>query len=123
MKLFLIIGGLFLIIFTGLVPLPRKIQEYKTQKEGEIVETVVIRVESCVNHKALLIFKYNDQRYDKWIDCNIDYKKGDILRLKHLEDSDIFLFEQEDVTRQFIASGFLIVFGLIFVVKGFKYKS
>jgi len=123
MKLFLIIGGLFLIIFIGLIPLPRKIQEYKTQKEGEIVETVVVRVESCVNHRALLIFNYNDNRFDKWIGCNNDFKKGDTLKLKHLEDSNIFLFEQEDVTGQFIAYGLLILLGLIFLAKGLKYKS
>lgn len=123
MKLFLIIGGLFLIIFTGMLPLTRKIQEYKTQREGEIVDVVVVRVEPCVNHKALLVFKYNNNRHDKWIGCNSDFKNGDTLRLKHLEDSDFFLFEQEDVKGQFIAHGLLILFGLIIIVKGLNYKS
>jgi hypothetical protein len=42
---------------------------------------------------------------------------GQVIKLKHLPEMDIFLFPDEDVVREFIAFGLLGVFGLFLLIK------
>jgi hypothetical protein len=54
------------------------------------------------------------------VGCNFDetHKTGDIIQLKHLEGSDIFLFPDEDIAKEFFAFGALALFGAFLVIFG-----
>lgn len=126
MKLFLILGGLFLIIFTCIIPLKRTIQEYDVQKHGELVTVTITYVPNCLGTKVhyFMAFNYSGQKFDKRIGCGStdDYKIGEAIKLKHIEGTDIFLFEKETKEGDIVSAGLLGIFGIVFIIIGLRKK-
>lgn len=50
------------------------------------------------------------------------HKVGEEIKMKHMEGSDIFLFEKERIEEEFIALGILALFGIKFIVMGIRRK-
>ena len=125
MKPFLILGGLFLIIFVCTIPLNHHIDEYKTQKNGQLINTIITYVPNCIGTKTrhFLKFKYNGKIYSKDIGrpCE-EYKIGDKLILKHIDGTTVFLYENEKIEKEFISFGILAALGLFFIFYGLKKK-
>lgn len=126
MKAFLIAGGFFLIIFICLIPLKRNIQEYDVQKNGQLVKAVIIEVPNCFGTrvKHFIKFKFENEIYSKTTTgkpCE-SFKVGDSIALKHEPESDIFLYDTEDIKSQFISSALIAIAGISFIIIGFKKK-
>jgi hypothetical protein len=126
MKLFLIIGGIFIIVFICIIPLNRDIQEYDVQKNGNLVDAVITYIPICSGTKIkyYMKFTYSGQEYDKKVSCGFDeiYRIGETIKFKHIDGTDIFLFENENIEKEFIATILLAILGIIFIVKGIKAK-
>ena len=75
MKLFLIIGGLFIIIFVCIIPLKRDIQEYEVQKNGKLVTATVTYIPNCIGSKIkyFMKFTYGGQEFDKKVGCGVSF--------------------------------------------------
>ena len=69
-------------------------------------------------------FTYEGKVFDKKVGCGYadTYKIGDRIQLRHIDGSDIFLFENEKVEKEFISSGILAVLGIAFIVMGVRRK-
>ncbi len=69
-------------------------------------------------------FIYSGQKFDKKIGCGLaeNYKIGEVIKLRHIEGIDIFLFENETKEREFIANGVLAILGITFIFIGLKKK-
>ena len=65
--------------------------------------------------KYFMKFSYEGTGYSKKVGCNFDesHKVGDIIQLKHLEGTDIFLFPEESIIKEFLAFGALALFGVV----------
>lgn len=126
MKPMLIGAGLFIIIFICLIPLQRDIKEYETQKHGQLVTVTITYVPECIGAKVMhfIKFKYEGKKFDKKVGCGFgdNHKVGDSISLKHIEGTDIFLFENEKKETEFISSGLLCLFGIYCIVIGIKRK-
>ncbi|MFT3844075.1 MAG: hypothetical protein QM725_03405 [Lacibacter sp.] len=128
MKVFYIISGLFLVVFLCLIPFPRHIKEYDVQKNGTLVD---VRIENLPGNctgtkiKYFMKFMYSGQRLSKKISCHFaeTHKVGDIIKLKHIEGTNIFLFENEKVESEIISLIILGIAGVGFIMYGVKQKS
>jgi hypothetical protein len=125
MKISLITGGLFIIIFICLIPLKRHIVEYDTQKNGQSIIVTITYVPNCFGSKIrhYLKFRYENKIYSKVIGkpCE-EYRIGETLNLKHTKGTSIFLYENEKIETEFISFGLLTIFGLFCIIYGFKRK-
>ncbi len=67
MKPFLIIGGLFIIIFICVIPLSRDIKEYNIQKNGDLVTATITYISHCIGAKIrfFMKFTYAGKEFDK----------------------------------------------------------
>ena len=126
MKLFLIIGGLVMIIFMCVIPLKQDLKEYKVQNEGELVSVTIVEVPNCIGTKnnAFMKFNYYGQEFSKKVGCAFSDKNkiGDQILLKHIEGSDTFLFEDEKKEAEFISISLMGVLGIVFIVIGLRKK-
>ena len=126
MKPFLIFGGLFIIIFICIIPLSRDIKECNIQKNGDLVTATITYIPHCIGAKIMYFMKftYEGKVFDKKVGCGYadTYKIGDRIQLRHIDGSDIFLFENEKVEKEFISSGILAVLGITFIVMGVRRK-
>jgi hypothetical protein len=122
MKLFLIIGGLFIVIFVCIIPLRRHIEEYNIQKNGELVTASITYVPHCIGSKIryFMRFTYREQEFEKKVGCGFSttHKVGDTIQLKHIDGSNIFLFETEKIEKEFASAAVLAVLGITFIVIG-----
>ena len=126
MRIWYILSGLFITIFICLVPLKRHIQEYNVQKHGKLINAHLTYVPHSVGCKIKYSIKfiYASKQYSKKVGCNFDdtHKVRDIVQLKHIDGTDIFLFQDESITREFIAFGTLALFGLFLIIYGSRKK-
>lgn len=126
MKPFYILSGLFFLIFVCLIPLPRHFQEYKVHTQGQLVNVQLTYVPHSVGCKIKysMKFVYAGKEYSKKVGCNFDetHKAGDIVQLKHMEGTDLFLFPEESITKEFIAFGALALFGVFLIIYGSRKK-
>lgn len=126
MKLFLILGGLFIIIFICIIPLNRDIQEYNVQKNGELVTATITYIPMCIGTKIryFMKFTYAGQEFDKKVGCAFSdtHRVGETIKFKHIDGTDIFLFESEKIETEFIATGLLALFGIVFIIIGTRRK-
>lgn len=124
MKLFLIIGGLFTIVFFCIIPLNRDIQEYYVEKNGKLVTASLTYIPNCSGTKIKYYMKfiYAGKEFDKRVDCGFAsrYKVGDTINLKHKEGTDIFLFECEKIVKEFISTGLLAILGTSMIFIGIR---
>jgi hypothetical protein len=126
MKLFLIIGGLFIIIFICIIPLNRDIRKYNVQKNGELVTATITYIPICrgTKIKYFMKFTYAGQEFDKKVGCGFSdtHKVGETIKFKHTDGTDIFLFENEKTETEFISNGLLALLGIVFIVIGARRK-
>lgn len=127
MKIFLIAGGLFLLVFVSIIPLKRDIEEYHVQKNGELVSATITYLKDCIGSKTyyFMKFQYNGKEYDKRVRCGFEetHKVGEAIQLHHKHGTDIFLFKNEKKEKEFISSGLLGVFGILLIGYGIKRKG
>jgi hypothetical protein len=126
MRAIYILSGLFLLIFVCLIPLPRHFREYRVQTHGQLVNVQLTYVPHAVGCKIKYSMKfiYAGSEYSKKVGCNFDetHKAGDIVQLKHLEGSDILLFPDENIAKEFFAFGALALFGVFLIIYGSRKK-
>lgn len=125
MKTFLILGGIFIIIFVCLIPLRRDIAEYNTQKNGELISAIITDVPNCIGAKTkhFIKFQFDNNIYSKGIGAPCDqYKVGQTIQLKHRRGTDLFLYVDETKESEFISTAFLAIAGLAFIVIGIRRK-
>ena len=126
LKPFLIVGGFFIIIFLCIIPLKRDIQEYAVQENGDIVTARITYIPNCIGSKIkyLMKFSYAGEQFDKKVGCSFadTHKVGELIKLKHTEGIDIFLFETENKKTEFISMAILALFGISFIVIGLRQK-
>ncbi len=125
-KLFFIIGGLFILIFICIIPFKRDIQEYNVQKNGELVVVTITHLRNCIGGKIkyFMEFTYAGQKFEKKIGCAYAeaHRIGDTIRLKHIKSTDIFLFGNETKKGEFISTVLLALLGITFIFIGLKQK-
>ena len=126
MKLLLIIGGLFIIVFICIIPLSIDIKEYNVQKNGELITATITYIPICSGTKIKYFMKfiYSGQEFDKKVGCSFadTHKIGETIKLRHKEGTEIFLFENENKETEFISTGLLAVLGIVFIVIGLRRK-
>ena len=126
MKIFLISGGIFIIIFFCLIPLPRLISEYRVQKRGQIISATISYIPHCYGTtvKHFMRFNYNNKVFGKRVGCGFEenHKVGDTIKLRHLGETDIFLFQNEKKEGDFFSAIVLALLGFFFIHYGFKRK-
>jgi hypothetical protein len=120
-KHFLVISGLFIIVFICFIPLLRDIEEYDVQKNGELVTA---RITYIPNRKGFMEFTYDGQNFNKKVGRSFGdiYKVNDTINLKHKNGTDIFLFENENKRIEFISTGLLALLGISCIAVGLKRK-
>jgi hypothetical protein len=127
MKIFLIAGGLFLVIFVFIIPLKRDVEEYQVQKNGETIEATITYLKDCFGSKTyyFMKFTYNGQEYDKRVRCGFEntHKVGETILLKHESGTDIFLIENEKKEKEFVSSGLLGLLGIFLIGFGIKKRK
>ena len=118
MRLGLILGGIFIIVFICIVPLKRDIDEYNVQKTGQEVEAIITDVPNCIGTKVshFLKFKFENKIYSKRVGAPCDqFKPGQVIRLKHKAGTDIFLYMNEKKESEFAATGAMAAIGILFI--------
>jgi hypothetical protein len=126
MKPLLIIGGLFIIVFICIIPLNRDIKEYNVQKNGKLVTATMTYIPICSGTKIkhFMKFIYAGQEFDKKVGCGFadTHKVGETIKLRHIDGTNIFLFENEKKEKEFISTGLLAILGVAFIVIGVRKK-
>src|SRR6476620_4297958 len=126
MRAFYILSGLFILVFVCLIPLPQHFREYKVQTQGQLVNAQLTYVPHSFGCKIKysIKFVYAGNEYSKKVGCNFDetHKAGEIIELKHMEGSNIFLFPDESITKEFFAFGALALFGVALIIYGSRKK-
>jgi len=126
MKPLLIIGGLFIIVFICIIPLNRDIKEYNVQKNGKLVTATMTYIPICSGTKIKYFMKfiYAGQEFDKKVGCGFadTHKVGETIKLRHIDGTNIFLFENEKKEKEFISTGLLAILGVAFIVIGVRKK-
>jgi hypothetical protein len=126
MRVWYILSGLFIIIFICLIPLKRHFQEYRVQTQGKIINVRLTYVPHSIGCKIIYSakFVYEGKEHSKKVGCTFDetHKVNDVIQLKHIEGIDIFLFPEENITKEFIASGALAAFGIFLIIYGNRKK-
>jgi hypothetical protein len=124
MRVWYVLSGLFIILFICIIPLNRHFQQYRVQTQGKIINARLTYVPHSLGCKIKYSakFVYGGREYAKKVGCNFDetHKVGDAIQLKHIEGADVFLFPEENITKEFIASGALAVFGIFLIIYGSK---
>lgn len=124
MKLFLIIGGLFILVFVCIIPLSNDIEEYNVQQNGELVTATITYIPICNGTKVKYFMKfiYAEQEFDKAVGCDFadTHKVGETIKFRHKDGTDIFLFESENKESEFIAVGILAILGVVSIFIGLR---
>ena len=98
----------------------------EVQKNGELVTATITYIPICSGTKIkyFMKFVYAGQEFDKKVGCGFaeTHKVGETIKLRHKDDTDIFLFENERKETEFISTGILAVLGIAFIVIGVKRK-
>lgn len=123
MRILYFLAGLIL-LFISLAPLKHKFQEYLVQQNGELVEVRITKLRPSIGCKTLYFFEfeYEGNQYSKKAGCNFheSHKIGQVIKLKHTEGSEIFLFPEEEFGSEFVAFGLLGLFALYILIKAVR---
>ena len=124
---FLVVGGLFIIVFICIVPLKRHIQEYNVQKNGKLVTATITYIPNFVGCriKHFMYFTYAGRKFDKKVGCGFadTHKIGETIKFRHIYGTNIFLFENEKIEKEFISFALLAVFGIAIIAVGARKDS
>lgn len=130
-KITYLIGGL-VFIFLSLIGLTRDIDSFITQMTGDLITVKVTNVPNCLLNSDVyynIKIQYNDngelKEYPKSIGtklCN-ELVVGQELKMKADLKKNIFLYEDEDVRKEFYASAILGLVGVVLLLMSLKSKS
>ena len=107
MKAVTILALILLILFITFV-LPRKIQEYKLTQSQESVSVIIRQLPDCsAGYKNKFInISYEGKTHILRTKCKYveSLVKGQMLVMLHKPETDIFLFQGEDVTTELVST-------------------
>ena len=126
-KIVYIIGGIAFWFF-ALIGLKYDIASYGVQKHGQLISVKITYVPICYGTKVKYHFRFNYfdngeiKEYSKKIGGGLcdDLIVGQELKMKADLRRKIFLYEFEDVRKEFYASGLFGLAGLISIIFGLK---
>jgi len=126
-KTIYIIGGIVFGILS-LIGLRFKIDSYNVQQQGELISVKVLYVPNCIGTKIKYNFRFQYmengviKEYSKRIGGGLCNKLliGQELKLRANLEKKIFLYENEDVRREFVAMGLLGLGSILCFIFGFK---
>ena len=106
-----------LIILISFVSFYRTFQEYKILNSGNKISVSVFSIpiscsESSKTSKAYFTFYFNEKKQSKRLEGRFSINVGDKIKLITNDTQDIFLFEDEDVSFQFLAGLLIFVAGI-----------
>ena len=106
-----------LLILISFVSFYRTFQEYKILNSGNKITVSVISVpiscsESSKISKAYFTFYFNEKKQSKRLEGRCSINVGDKINLITNETKDVFLFEDEDIYFEFLASLLFFVVGV-----------
>lgn len=113
-----------ILILMGVIPLRNKFEEFEVQKRGKLITVQITEVPvpfGCKN-KYFIKFNYANKRYLKQVGCSFaeNHKAGESVQFKHTDGTNIFLFPNENVVKEFLASGTLLLIGFSFIIYSLK---
>ena len=114
-----------LIILISFVSFYRTFQEYKILNSGNKITVSIVSVpiscsESSKISKAYFTFYFNEKKQSKKLEGHCSINVGDKIKLITNDTQDIFLFEDEDVSFQFLAGLLIFVAGIYCYYKSNK---
>jgi hypothetical protein len=114
-----------LIILISFVSFYRTFQEYKILNSGNKITVSIVSVpiscsESSKISKAYFTFYFNEKKQSKKLEGHCSINVGDKIKLITNDTQDIFLFEDEDVSFQFLAGLLIFVAGIYCYFKASK---
>ncbi len=98
-----------------------KIEEYRVQKNGMVVEMLVKKVSGVARYS--MDVEYQNKIYKKRVGSNfyIENHVGEKILMKYLKDSDKVMYPDEDENLEFIAMFGLFILGIVCFLKGLGY--
>jgi hypothetical protein len=125
LKKLLIIGGGLLIVM-AVITTPRTFAEYNVQKHGQLVGVTLLKLPNCsFGYKnKFLTLDYEEHRYTLRTSCKYikNFQEGQQIQMLHGFGSNIFLFQNEDLTIEILSTIGLARAGIVIIVIGFKKK-
>ena len=114
-----------LLILISFVSFYKTFQEYKILNSGNKITVSVFSVpiscsESSKISKAYFTFYFNEKKQSKRLEDLCSINVGDQIKLITNDTQDIFLFEDEDVSFQFLAGLLIFVAGIYCYFKASK---
>ncbi|CAM3760234.1 hypothetical protein FLCU109888_00225 [Flavobacterium cucumis] len=114
-----------LIILISFVSFYKTFQEYKILNSGNKITVSVFSVpiscsESSKISKAYFTFYFNEKKQSKRLEDLCSINVGDQIKLITNDTQDIFLFEDKDVSFQFLAGLLIFVTGIYCYFKASK---
>ena len=114
-----------LLILISFVSFYRTFQEYKILNSGNKITVSVVSVpiscsESSKISKAYFTFYFNEKKQSKKLEGRCSINVGDKINLITNDSKDVFLFEDEDVSFQFLAGLLIFVAGIYCYFKASK---
>lgn len=114
-----------LLILISFVSFYKTFQEYKILNSGNKITVSVFSVpiscsESSKIFKAYFTFYFNEKKQSKRLEGRCSINVGDKINLITNETKDVFLFEDEDVSFQFLAGLLIFVAGIYCYFKASK---
>ena len=122
--MYLGLGGILMILLS-LALIKPKLELYKIEKEGSLVDMQITELPAnCIGTKVshYATFSYQGLEFIKRIPglfCN-EHKVGETLQMKYHEEATKILFPKESVQSEFIALGLIALFGFIFILKSIR---
>jgi len=114
--------GITIIVFS-LIFLKFKLDIYKVERDGQIVEAQIIKLPNycgSTRGKYYMDLNYQGEIFIKRIPAGFcdKHKVGELIQIKYLEGEESILFVGEEMTGEFIAIGFFLLVGIVSVIYG-----
>jgi hypothetical protein len=123
MNRFILVSSLFLIALS-IILFSKTIQKYEVIKSNNFVWVTVSKLPNCKSgykNKFLYIY-YNNTNHIFRTKCKYveGLQEGQKIKMLHREGTDTFLFKEENMTFDFIASIILALVGLICLIMNYN---
>ncbi|MGY3214562.1 hypothetical protein [Mucilaginibacter sp. HD30] len=97
----------------------------KILKSGRLVDMRIIDIpNSCVGTKAKWFMKiqYGSKVFSKQIPSGFceKYNKGDLIKLRYLEEETRVLLPNENLTLEFVSISVFFILGILLVISGLR---
>lgn len=116
-------GSLFLIVLTFIL-FPETIQKYQLNKTDNFVTVTIVELPDCtIGYKnKFLTINYNGVNHILRTKCKYvrNLQTGTNIKMLHKDDSNIFLFKEEDVTFDLISLIILCLAGILSLIISFR---